>query len=102
MMKYGYILIFFMLLVTYIPRMIPMVLLRDIKLPAFINSFLKFIPPAVLGALIFPGILTSTGHLGSAIAGGVVALVLAFFNLNLMLIIIGGIASTFLYQVFFM
>ncbi|NLK73153.1 MAG: AzlD domain-containing protein, partial [Clostridiales bacterium] len=70
-MKYGFLLLVFMLLVTYIPRMLPLVLLRDIKLHPFLDRFLKFIPPAVLGALIFPGILTSTGNLASAIAGGI-------------------------------
>ncbi|NLK73454.1 MAG: AzlD domain-containing protein, partial [Clostridiales bacterium] len=84
---------------TYIPRMLPLVLLRDIKLPPFLDRFLQFIPPAVLGALIFPGILTSTGNLASAIAGGIAALILALLNLNLTLVVIGGILSALLYQI---
>lgn len=98
-MKYGFLLLIFMLLATYIPRMLPLVLLRDIKLPPFLDRFLQFIPPAVLGALIFPGILTSTGNLASAIAGGIAALILALLNLNLTLVVIGGILSALLYQI---
>lgn len=101
-MKYGFLLLVFMLLVTYIPRMLPLVLLRDIKLHPFLDRFLKFIPPAVLGALIFPGILTSTGNLASAIAGGIAALILALFNINLTLVVIGGILSALLYQILIM
>jgi len=101
-MKYGFLLLVFMLLVTYIPRMLPLVLLRDIKLHPFFDRFLKFIPPAVLGALIFPGILTSTGNLASAIAGGIAALILALFNINLTLVVIGGILSALLYQILIM
>jgi len=51
-----------MALVTYLPRMLPLVLLRDIRPPKFINTFLQFVPFAILGALTFPGILSSTGE----------------------------------------
>lgn len=84
-------------LVTYIPRMLPMVLLQDITLPPFLNRFLKFIPYAAIGALIFPGILSSTGSTASAVAGGLVSAALAYFRLNLVLVVLGGIAGTYLW-----
>ncbi len=79
--------------VTYIPRMLPMVLLQNLKLPAFLNRFLEFIPFAAIGALIFPGILSSTGDTASAVAGGAVSAMLAYLQLNLMLVVLGGIAG---------
>ena len=47
-----------MCLVTFIPRMIPLLVGRDMQLPVWIRRWLSFFPYAALGALIFPGILT--------------------------------------------
>ena len=44
-------------LVTYLPRMLPLVILSRIKLPAVFINWLKYIPAAVLSALLLPGIL---------------------------------------------
>lgn len=83
--------------VTYIPRMLPMVVLQNINLPPFISRFLHFVPFAALGALIFPGILTSTGTatITPAILGGTISVLLALRNANIMLIVIGGILGAF-------
>lgn len=82
--------------VTYIPRMLPMVLLQEMELSPFMNRFLEFIPYAALSALVFPGILSSTNSTVSAVIGGSVAVVLAYFRLNLLLVVIGSIISVFL------
>lgn len=87
-----------MALVTYLPRMLPMVLLSEIKLPPFWRSFLEFIPFAVLGALIFPSILSSTGNTPSAVAGTIIAVIIALLRLNLMLVVLGGIAGVYAWQ----
>ena len=86
-----------MAIVTYIPRMLPMVLLRDAALPPYVMRFMRFIPYAALGALIFPGILTAAGdgEMVAAIVGAAVSLVLAYMELNVVLVIAGGIAGTF-------
>jgi branched-subunit amino acid transport protein len=94
------VLIALMGLVTYIPRMLPMVLLSGTKLPPRLKTFLGYIPYAALGALIFPGILTSTGDVPSAVCGLAVALVLAIAKLNVMIVVVGGIAAVYLYQLF--
>lgn len=87
-----------MALVTYIPRMLPLVLLQNVRLPAYSKRFMGFIPYAALGALIFPGVLTSagTGSLEPAIVGSLLAVVLAWLEFNLILVVSGGIAGTFL------
>ncbi|QSQ10350.1 hypothetical protein H0A61_02755 [Koleobacter methoxysyntrophicus] len=86
-------------IVTYLPRMLPMVLLQKVKLPPFINRFLGFVPFAVLGALIFPGILFSTGNIPSAIFGGIISIIIALLDVNLILVVLGGILSVFVWQV---
>ncbi|WP_408956444.1 AzlD domain-containing protein [Natroniella sp. ANB-PHB2] len=85
-----------MAVVTYLPRALPMALLKELDLPPFLNRFLKFIPYAALGALIFPGILYSTGSSLSAILGGLVAVILALVAPHLLLVVIGGIIGAFI------
>ena len=92
-----------MALVTYIPRMLPMVLLQNVKLPAYVKAFMELIPYAALGALIFPGALTSAGpdHMGAAIIGSSLAILLAWLGTNLILVVAGGIAGSLLVNLLF-
>ena len=86
-----------MALVTFMPRMLPLVLLKDINLPPAVIRFMKFIPYAALAALIFPGVLNSTGEsVEAAVAGTLLAICLAYFELNLLLVVIGGIVGALL------
>jgi len=87
--------------VTYLPRLLPVVILNNLRLPPFLKSFLQYIPYAALGALIFPGVLYSTGDMRSALAGCAVSLVLAFYRLNIILVVVGGIAGVYLYGLLF-
>ncbi|HCF48747.1 MAG TPA: branched-chain amino acid transporter [Syntrophomonas sp.] len=83
--------------VTYIPRMLPLVFLRDIRMPPYLRACLQFIPYAVLGALIFPGALYSTGNISTAIAGIMGSAILAFLRLNLVIVVVGGILCAYLF-----
>lgn len=71
-----------MALVTYLPRLIPAWLLRDKQLPPFLVAWLRFVPVAVLAALLLPSLLiegnqinlsTSNLYLWAAIPAGWVA-----------------------------
>lgn len=92
-----WILVILMGLVTYLPRMLPLVFMKDMRLPPFWSALLRFVPYAALGALIFPGILSSTGNPWSALAGGTLALTLAFFRMNIMVVVLGGIIGVYLW-----
>ncbi|HDQ14702.1 MAG TPA: AzlD domain-containing protein, partial [Sediminispirochaeta sp.] len=73
-MNYSvWLLIFGMALVTYIPRLLPFVLIDKEKLPPRLVRMLKNIPYAALGALIFPGILTVDENVWLGVVGGLVA-----------------------------
>mgnify|MGYP006296794335 FL=1 len=95
-----WILVIGMAVVTYIPRMVPMVVLSEIELPPFMKRFLEFIPVAVLSSLIFPGILFSTDSMGSAISGGIISIIMAYFEINLLLVVISGILGVLGWQLF--
>lgn len=70
--------------VTYLIRMLPLVLVRKKITNRFVKSFLYYIPYAVLGAMTFPAILYSTSSVASAAAGLVCAAVLAYFDKGLL------------------
>lgn len=73
-----------MALVTYCVRAIPFVAFRKKIKNKFFKSFLAYVPYAVLGAMTFPAIFTSTGSVLSAVIGCVVAIFLAFKEKSLL------------------
>lgn len=91
-----FITVLLMAVVTYLPRLIPMTLLRGRKLSPGLQNFLKCVPFAVLGALIFPEILYSTTSVSSAAVGLAVALALSLMRLNVVLVVLGSILAVFL------
>ena len=62
-----------MAVVTYIPRVLPLSLMRRRVESRFLQSFLYYMPYAVLGAMTFPAILFATDSMISAAVGFVVA-----------------------------
>lgn len=90
------VIVLLMSVVTYIPRLLPMAFLSRLELPSPLKAFLKHIPYAALGALIFPGILDSTGNRLSAAVGGAISVILAYFRLNVIFVVFGGIAGVML------
>jgi len=92
------ILVICMALVTYIPRMLPLVGLRRMNLSPRLASFLRYVPIAALSSLIFPSIMYSTGNIQSALAGSVVAAILAVMRLNIMVVVLGAIMAVLMWQ----
>ena len=82
-----------MALVTYVPRLIPMALGRDVPLPAWIRRWLSFFPYAALGALIFPGILTAIeGRPWISLAAGATAALVALKARNAIIPVLAAVA----------
>ncbi|HAQ28646.1 MAG TPA: branched-chain amino acid transporter [Ruminococcaceae bacterium] len=87
-----------MALVTYLIRMLPLVIFRKKIENIFIRSFLYYIPYAVLAAMTFPAVLSSTGNGWSAVAGLIVALLLAFFEKGLLTVALSSCAAVFVIE----
>ena len=87
-----------MALVTYPVRVLPMAIFRKKIHNRFVQSFLYYVPYAVLSAMTFPAIFDSTGSRLGAAAGCVAALVLAYFRKGLLLVAVGAAAAAFLMQ----
>lgn len=90
--------ILLMALVTYIPRVLPMTIFRKPIRSRFIRSFLDYTPYAVLGAMTFPDVFTSTGNMYSALAGTAVALVLSYFRKGLVTVACSAIAVVYVVE----
>lgn len=82
--------------VTYIIRMLPFTFFRKKIESKFVRSFLMYIPYAVLSAMTIPSIFTSTGNVVTAVVGTVVAVVLAFFDLPLIVVALSASLAAFL------
>lgn len=76
--------------VTYLIRVIPFVLINKKIENKFINSFLYYIPYAVLSAMTFPAILHATGSIISAAAGLLAAIFIAYKGKGLLVVAIGA------------
>ncbi|MPN51052.1 hypothetical protein SDC9_198693 [bioreactor metagenome] len=73
-----------MAIVTYIPRVLPLSLVRHRTENRFLKSFLYYMPFAVLGAMTFPSLLYATAAPVSALFGMAAALLMAFFGASLL------------------
>ena len=85
-----------MAVVTYLIRMLPMALCTGRLKSRFIQSFLFYVPYAVLGAMTFPAIFSSTGSGLSAAAGCVVALALAYLGRGLLTVALCSCLTVYL------
>lgn len=97
-MNYILVGVLIMALVTYIPRVLPVTIFRKQIRSRFIRSFLDYTPYAVLGALTFPDVFTSTGHIYSAIGGTVVAVILGYKGKSLVIVAIAAIVAVYLLE----
>lgn len=90
-----------MALVTYLPRLLPAIFLDRVKFPGWFQKWLKSIPYAALGALIFPGVyLVDQDQPLLGLAGGLAAFLLSILNLHITLVMAGSIITVILLQFF--
>ena len=90
---YVYILV--MAGVTYLIRMLPLVLFRREITSPFVKSFLYYVPYACLAAMTFPAILFSTASVISAVVGFAVALIAAYKEKSLLTVALCACAAVF-------
>ena len=83
--------------VTYLIRMLPLVLFKKKITNKYVVSFLYYLPYAVLTVMTVPAVFYATGNIWSAIVGFVVALIVAYFEKGLMTVALcscGGVLVT--------
>lgn len=85
-----------MALVTYLIRMLPLTLFRKEWQNPFLQSFLYYVPYAVLGAMTFPAIFTATGDYVSSFIAAAVAILLAYRSKGLVTVAIAACLCAYL------
>ena len=76
--------------VTYLVRMIPLVLIKKQIKNRFIISFLHYMPYSVLSVMTVPAIFFATSSIISAAIGFILAVTLAYFGKNLLTVAFGS------------
>ncbi|MDD2534184.1 MAG: AzlD domain-containing protein [Eubacteriales bacterium] len=99
-MSDGYLLaaIATMAAVTYIPRALPLILVRGKIESHFVRSFLYYVPYAVLASMTVPAIFGATDSPWSAGAGFLIAIVLGLRGKSLLTVAIGATAAVWLVE----
>lgn len=90
-------------LVTYATRLSFIVLLGRREIPALLLRALRFVPPAVLTAIIFPELLMPGGEMDVSLSNvrllaGLVATLVAWRTKNAMLTILVGMLALWVLQ----
>ena len=85
-----------MAIMTYVIRLLPMVIFRKKIENVKIKSFLYYVPYTVLAAMTFPAIFSSTQSAIASVVGSIVAVLLAYFNKGLLIVALGAAGTAFL------
>lgn len=86
-----------MAVVTYLPRIIPLIALKDREVNINIEEFLYYIPYTSLSILIVRGIITADSSLKIATMAGIgIAGILSYKKGNLVLSVLAGIFLSFI------
>lgn len=86
-----------MAIVTYLPRVIPVVLVEKLRFGPKTERFLSLIPYTAMTALVFPGVLTmDAGNLWVGLAGALTAIGLSWKKVPILVVILGSVGMVML------
>ncbi len=91
---YGSLLI--MIVVIYLVRMLPMILIRRNITNRWIRSFLFYVPYVTLAVMTFPAILTVTDHMSAGLAALIIGIIMALVTEDLFMVAVSCCAAVFL------
>lgn len=69
--------------VTYLTRVLPLLIFKKRIKNRFIRSFLSYIPYAVLAAMTFPAVFFAVDNVPAAVAGVIAAIIAALMGKSL-------------------
>lgn len=94
------------MVVTYIPRMLPLVVLSKSTLPKRVEQFLDNIPVAILGSILFSSIFIRDDVLDISFSNeylvvGLLTIIIARYVRRLDVVVLSGIVLTIIYRLLF-
>lgn len=98
-MKFG-ILIFFLCLSTYIPRVLPALFMDKIQVSGRFSTFLQLIPYTAMASLIFPTILYVDDNIWVGIVAGVVAVIASLKKLPIIGVVLSSVIVCVIFYAF--
>lgn len=87
--------------VTYLIRMLPIMVFRRKIKSQVVQSFLYYVPYAVLGAMTIPAVFYSTGSMAASAAGFAAAFAAAFFGRSLITVALAASAAAYTVMLIF-
>jgi branched-subunit amino acid transport protein len=92
-------------LITYATRLSFILLFKRIQIPAWLRRALRFVPVAVLSAIILPELVFQDGTLAVTptnprLLAGIVAILVAWRTKNILLTLISGMVTLWILQAF--
>ena len=94
-MRYAVTAVIIMALVTYIPRVLPITILKKPIQSTFLRSFLYYVPYAVLAAMTFPAVFFAVDCIPAAAAGVVAGVIVALAGGSLFTVAISASAVVY-------
>lgn len=90
-------------LLTYAMRLVFILLLGRVRFPDWLVRALRFVPPAVLTAIIFPEVFLAQGRLDMSLGNprwlaGAIAALVAWRTRNVVLTVLAGMVALLLLQ----
>ncbi|OGR44871.1 MAG: branched-chain amino acid transporter [Desulfobacula sp. RIFOXYB2_FULL_45_6] len=81
--------------VTYVPRLMPFLMMTNKRIPGRMDAFLKCIPVAAIGALIIPGVFSATPDMPLAAGSGMVfTMIIGLWRGGIIIPVLGSVAVT--------
>lgn len=95
-----------MMVVTYLPRLLPVTILSRFTLPPFILECLEYLPVAILGALLFPTLLIQADQVtisfqNLTLIAGMLTTLVAIITKKLHWTVLAGILAMFFLNKYF-
>lgn len=83
-------------LASILPRAIPITLIKRKIKSNFIQSFLFYVPYAVIASLTFPYVLYTTGNFYISLVGATVAIILSLLKQKMVVVAIGAVVIVYI------
>ena len=92
-------------LITFLIRFSFIYLFGRFEIPETIRKALRYVPPAVLSAIIFPELFLHHGAINlslenTRLLAGLIAILVAWFSKNTLVTILAGMVALFLLKLF--